>query len=179
MKTINTQQLETILASTKGFTFIELDYTCIEPVKKKQNINFIDYPIYRHTKINVGFNGGYQNSVNNRLEKKDIEPDFKAQSLRWGKWKIFNKFIEHNGNIYVRFYLHKNSRYESEYIYNGKIVQDAELNELYTFLSNKPVSLLQYEAGLEIEEQCKPFNLQINNINFITINKQKYEIISQ
>ena len=173
METINVQQLEVILTSQKGYTFVELDYTSVEPVKKKQNINFIDYPVYKHTKINVGFNGSYQNSVNNRLEKKDIEPDFKAQSLRWGVWKEYNKIIEHNDKIYVRFYLHKNSRYNSEYIYQGKILQGNNLDELYTFLSNKPVSLLQYEAGLEVEEQAKPFNLQIDNINFITINKQK------
>jgi len=174
MENINIQQLEAILTSQKGFTFVELEYTTIVKVKKRNNINFIDHPLYKHTKLNAGFNGSYQNAVNNRLDKKDIEPDFISQPLPWGEWKVVNKIIKHNENIYVRFYLHKNSNAESIYEYDGKQV---DVNELLEFLPSSGESARQSEAGLNVEEQAKPLNIQINNINSISLNKQRYCII--
>ncbi len=177
MEIINTQQLEVLLTQQKGFTFVELEYTKVEAVKKRNNIHFIDYPVIKTTKLNVGFNGSYQNAVNNRLDKKDIEPDFVAQSLPWGKWKLYNKIVEHNENIYVRFYLHKNSNIKNIYMYNGEEVKDERLAELYDFLQKRTDNLRQSEAGLEFEEQCFPLTININTINSIVLNKQRYCII--
>ncbi len=173
MKTITAQELEIILTNVKGYTFIELEYTKIEIVKKRGNTKFIEHPVIKNTKINVGFNGSYQNSVNNRLYKKDIEQTFISEPLPWGKWKVPNKIIEHNGNIYVRFYLHKNTRYESVFSYNGKVIEGTEL---YEFISVTRESTRQTEAGLAVEEQNKPLTMNITNINSITLNKVTYII---
>ena len=170
------QQLEQILIDIKRFTFVELEYSTEVKVKKRGNTKFIDYPVIKHTLANVGFNGSYQNSVNNRLDKKDIDPTFIAEPLPWGKWKVYPKIIEHNENIYVRFYVHKNSHFKNIYSYNGKIVEGDDLEELSRFLPESFGSSRQYTAGLDWDEQAIPLTIQITNINSITLDKIKYEL---
>jgi len=171
-------QLEQILLNVKGHTFVEVEYITEVKMKKKGNINFIDYPVFKHCKVNISFNGRYQNSVNNRLDKKDIERTFVSEPLPWGEWKEFPKIISYKENTYVRFYIHKNSSFDVKYEYRGRIVEGKHSNELYQFLPPSQVieSLRQYEAGLEQEEQCKPLNINILNIKKITLNKEVYEL---
>ena len=170
------QQLEQILININRFTFTELEYTTEVKVKKRGNTKFIDYPVIKHTSANVGFNGSYQNSVNNRLDKKDIERTFIAEPLPWGQWKIYPKIIEYNEKIYCRFYIHKNSYFKTEYYYNGKIVEGDDLEELSRFLPESSGSSRQYIAGLDWDEQAMPLTIQITNINSITLDKIKYEL---
>ena len=173
---ISTQQLEQILIDVKGHTFCELEYNKIEKVKKKGNMNFIDLPVIKDTSINVGFNGSYENSVNNRLDKKSIDTPFKSEPLPWGIWKLFPKLIEHNSNVYVRFFVYKNSHPKSVYSYNNKIVEGEQLEELKKFLTLPTESAKKKEAVLDFEEQSKPLTINITNIKSITINKIKYEL---
>ena len=170
------QLLEQILTKVNRFTFVELEYTIAVKVKKRGNTKFIDHPVIKHTLANVGLNGSYQNSVNNRLDKKDIEPTFITKPLPWGKWKVYPKIIEHNENIYCRFYIHKNSHFKNIYFYNGKIVEEDELEELNEFLPEPTGSSRQYDAGLDWDEQAIPLTIQIANINSITLNNIKYEL---
>lgn len=163
-----------VLTDIKRHTFVELEYTTAVNVRKKGNTKFIEYPVTKHTKTNVSFNGSYQNSVNNRLDKKDIERTFISEPLPWGMWKLYPKLIEHKENVYARFYIHKNSTFDNVFEYNGKVVSGADLYELYQFLPPIQESPRQTEAGLEIDEQCKPLTININNINSLTINKIKY-----
>ena len=173
---ITHQQLEDILIKINRFTFAELEYTTEVKVKKRGNIKFIDYPIIKHSIINVGINGSYQKSVNRRLNKKDIEPTFIADPLPWGNWKVYPKIIEYKGDIYYRFYIHKNSHPENEYFYNNEIMEGKDLVVLNEFLPTSNGSSRQYDAGLGWDEQVIPLNIKMKNINSITLNNIKYEL---
>ena len=80
--------------------------------------------------INLQFGIDYENSVNNRLEKKGSERDFSADKLSWGEWyeytddkgekqSAFPRIIIHKGNFYIRLYKAKNTNVRSIYYLDG------------------------------------------------------------
>lgn len=176
MKTISADQLEKMLTNKVKFsTFVQLTYKGVQKVRKTGN-PFTE-PIIKRTEINVSFFGNYQNAVNNRLKKAGLEADFTANPLAWGEWLVPNKIITHKGEKYVRFYLHKNSNPKTEYFYNGDPLTGSELMNAKTFFQESSTSARQTDAGLEDENQCKPFTLQINNILQITVNGETYKVL--
>lgn len=119
---------------------------------------------------NLQFGIDYQNSVNNRLERKGIEGDFTAEKLPWGDWykylndkgeeeTAFKKVIFHNGKFYIRLYKVKNTEIRATYYLDGVRVNYSDIKP-YLKEENKS-SKKQEAAGLSEEEQSKPFSPQI------------------
>ena len=130
------------------------------------------------TTSQVQFNYSYENSVNNRLKRNDLESDFSSSPLPWGRWEVVNKTIEHKGNFYVRFYLYKNGASESSYWYNGEMLTGDKLEYAKSFFTKSShVSQKQSDSGLSEEDQCKPLTIQLDNIREITIDKITYTVI--
>lgn len=177
MKKITFGQLENALTKEKSATFVQLKYVSTQQVNKRGNVDFIEYPIIKCTDINVTFNGSYENAVNNRLAKKGLEKTFVAQGLPWGEWKIANKIITHNDKTYIRFYLHRNSNSKVEYWYNGELLTGERLAAAQEFMPKRTESVRQSDAGLDMEEQSKPFTIAIENIRNIKMQGVEYEVI--
>lgn len=177
LRTISKKQLETALVAVKGATFTQLHYVGVQKVKKTGNVNFLEHPVLKKTSVNVLFNGSYENAVNNRLAKNGLDRDFVSAPLQWGEWKVVNKTIAHKDNVYLRFYLHKNSNSKVEYWYNGELLEGARLDSAKEFFQGHSESVRQSEAGLDSSEQCKPFSIQIDNVKQITLKGNSYEVI--
>lgn len=176
-KTISTSQLEKRLSEIKGSQMVQMVYTSTQKVLKRGNVNFVEYPILKRTNVNVQFNASYENAVNNRLEKKGLEKTFVASPLVWGEWKVANKIISHNGLTYVRFYLTAMSKPKVEFWYNGELLEGERFNEAKQFFQKSSDSGKQSDAGLDREEQAKPFTINIENIKHISLNGEKYDIV--
>lgn len=174
MKTINANQLEKMLTEIKGASFLQLVYRGTQKMRKTGN-PFSE--IIKRTSLNVSFFGSYQNAVNNRLKKAGLEADFTANPLPWGEWVIANKIITHKGLKYVRFYLHKNSNPKTEYYFEGDQLTGERLEEAKFFFQEHSESARQAEAGLESEDQCKPFSINIENILQVNVNGQEYKVL--
>jgi len=177
LRTISKKQLENALVAVKGATFTQLHYVGVQKVKKTGNVDFLAHPIIKKTNVNVLFNGSYENAVNNRLEKSGSERNFVSEPLPWGEWKAVNKTIAHKDNVYVRFYLHKNSNSKVEYWYNGELLEGKQLEDAKAFFQGHSESARQSEAGLDSSEQCKPFTIQIDNVKQVTLKGKSYEIV--
>lgn len=177
MKTIDKNFLLETLVNVKSATFMQVVY--VGEVKMRKTGNPFVNPILKRTNINVSFFGSYENAVNNRLKKAGLEADFKAQPLMWGEWFVANKIIQHKDEKYVRMYLHKNSYNGSttEYFYNGDLLTGKDLELAKSFFTEKSESKRQSEAGLEDEEQSKPFTVKLSNIRQVKINNEVYNVI--
>jgi hypothetical protein len=174
MKTINQSQLVSLLSAVKGTSFVQLTYVGEQKMRKTNNP--FD-TIIKRTNINVSFNYSYENAVNNRLAKKGEEKTFVSEPLAWGSWLIPNKIITHKECLYVRFYMHSNCNSKVEHFYNGEKLEGADLEQAKTFFQEHSESAKQTEAGLDQKEQCKPFNVKIENIRKITLNGTQYELV--
>lgn len=169
--TINQEQLISILNNVKMATFVQVVYKGVQKTKKRNN-PFGE--IKKQTKINATFCGSYENAVNNRLKKAGFEADFEAKPLPWGQWLKPNRTISHNENTYVRLYMHKNSNPKSQFWHNNKPLEGDELVNAKMFFNEHSESKRQAEAGLQFEDQSKPFNVNIANILEIKINNEHY-----
>lgn len=81
MKTINQSQLVSMLSDVKGTSFVQLTYVGEQKMRKTNN--HFD-TIIKKVSQNLSFNYSYEKAVNNRLDKKGLENDFKASPLSWG-----------------------------------------------------------------------------------------------
>lgn len=133
---------------------------------------------------NLQFGIDYQNSVNNRLKKNGLEAEFEAEPLRWGHWyeytengkkeTAFKKVIEHLGNFYIRLYKVKNTNIRATYYVDGVRVNYSDIKQYLK--EENHISGKQLAAGLEDEEQSKPFTLQINNLRILGLNHKHYYV---
>lgn len=176
MTTISKNQMIEMLKNIKFATFIQVTYKGEQDMRKTGN-PFDELGISKKTNMNVSFFGSYQNAVNNRLKKAGLVADFTAYPLPWGEWLTPNKIIAHKGEIYVRFYVHKNSNPKTEYFYCGEKMTNEQLTIAKTFFKERSESKRQSDAGLEADEQSKPFNVKVNNILQINVNGENYIVL--
>jgi len=176
MKTITSNQLIEMLKNVKSASFMQVIYKGAVKMRKTKN-PFAEVGILKKTSINVSFFGSYENAVNNRLKKAGLQADFTANPLPWGEWLVANKIIEHKGSKYVRFYMHKNSNPKTEYFYNGDKMSTEQLTIAKEFFQEHGESKRQSDAGLEVEEQSKPFTIGVDNILQINVNGENYLVL--
>lgn len=174
MKTITKSQLVSMLSDVKGTSFVQLLYVGEQKMRKTNNP--FD-TIIKRVSQNLSFNYSYEKAVNNRLDKKGLDNDFKSSPLAWGTWLIPNKTITHNDTIYIRFYMHGNTKTNTTYFHNGNELTGKQLENAKTFFQGHSESSKQSEAGLDESEQVKPLAIKVDNIRKITINKETYEVI--
>ena len=149
------------LNGIKGNKIIALTYAKAVKTLKSCPING---EITKVTNMVCQFGYSYENAVKNRINKAGGDPEnFQAETLPWGNWIVPNKFIEHNGAIYARFYTMKNGKSESTYYINGETASAAETEIIKQFLPKRSTSVKQSAAGLT-DNQVTPFNINIDNI---------------
>ena len=96
MRQITPLSLISVLANLKGGTMVYLT-----------SLTDVDVPFqYRLGRVqkfcrqSMQIGCSYENSVNNKLERKGLSRSFRSSRLRWGRWFILNRIIEHRGKYY-------------------------------------------------------------------------------
>jgi hypothetical protein len=164
------------LASAKGYQFVGITY--ITEVKMNKSGNPYYGRVTKRTKVQVDFNGVYQNKVNNSIGRNlGVEGEFVTSPLPYGKWMVglVNKFYEHKGEIYLRLYEHKGAVAHVTYYLDGVEIGEREMENLRPHLpKNSWYSKKQAEMGLSKSEMVKPYGVKLKNVESITLNGVTY-----
>lgn len=142
-------------------TFAHIEYEAEEKLPKKLGIGGI---VTKHVVGCVQMRYTYENAVNNRLEKQGDERNFVAQSLKWGRWFVHNLFIEHKGEVYLRYYTFQGENLHTTYFVNGLTATKEQEQLIRAYKANKETSSnTQGNAGLT-ENQVRPCALNVRNL---------------
>ena len=171
---MNTKELAQMLINLNGATICNLTYITDAKLLKRGN-PLKDCKVDKIESLVCQFGYNYQNSVNNRLEKQGDEREFVADSLPWGKWIVVNKIIEHNGELYARFYVMQGGKREVLYLVNNEIATSAQVEVIKQFTPARKESNRQAESGLT-ENQCKPFTINLKNVISLKVNGEEYRL---
>ena len=170
MAKITTTDLMNVLANLKGGTIVTLT-----------SLTEVDMPtsfggkVYKWCKQSMQVGSSYENSVNNRLARNGYHRNFTARGLRWGRWHILNRIIEHNGLYYARFIKVANTNEQVVYFVNGRQAtpRETQIIKRYDTLS---FSRRQAMYGLTTN-QTQVRNYHIENILALTAEGQSYEVV--
>lgn len=179
-QSINTATLRSILNAKSGNTYVGVTYvSTLVPSRdfRKRGNPYADANIQKVVYMNCSFNHGYKSSVDRRLDKVGANATITPDSLPWGKWSVFNKFIAHNGEEYVRFYLDNEANVEVRYLLNGVPMTATELATFTPFIISRPFySNKQAALGLA-QKQTHPVNPKLSGIIKFSMDKTDYEIV--
>lgn len=172
-----------VMKNVKGCQFVSIKYLTNREALNKKLVGGKKNPYYGRvacltsiTSTQVGAN--YQNAVNNRLKGDGQGEGFVAESLPWGEWIRPNYLIGHKGETYVRLYLTKSSKTEKKYYIDGRLATEDESKAIANEIREHSVSVRQSEVGICEENQVKPININVKNINSIVMNGNAYNIVS-
>lgn len=129
---VNASILNEVSKLNKG-TFAHIEYESTEKLPKSLGLGDV-------TKLVCGcvqMNYSYENGQNNKRKREGKPADFKAAPLKWGKWFITHKVIEHKGTFYLRFYTYKGSRMHTTYFVNGRKATSEEIALIKAYKANK------------------------------------------
>lgn len=144
----------------KGCVFAHIEYYSEEKLPKKLGLGNVT----KYVATNVQLNYGYENAVNNRIERAGGDGNFVAGSLPFGKWETPNKIIEYKGNYYLRFYLYDGSKPNVSYIVDGRPATKNEVDIISEYKKGlKKNSDTQSAAGLT-QNQVKPRMVKFESI---------------
>jgi hypothetical protein len=164
-----------IVSEIKGAKIASIRY--VSEVKVPKNRGLVGV-VEKDVQMQVQLNWGYENVVNNRLEKQGDERVFKAQSLRWGAWfeGQVNKIILHKGELYLRAYtMNSNTKKVVSYFVDGVAATAEQIAIIKEYEQSKnKVSATQSESGLT-ENQVRPMSIKFTNILELRVNGVVYD----
>ena len=134
------------LNAINGCRIVAIEYVSDAKMNKRGN-PLANFNVTKHVKMTCQFGYNYQNAVNNRAEKNGENRDFVADTLPWGSWLVPNKFISHNGDIYVRFYGMKNAAAVVTYYVDGQPATPAEIDIIKRFTPMRKESALRHQTS--------------------------------
>lgn len=154
-----------------------------ERVVKVEN-ELKDDRVMRLQTIEYAYGKSYEQRVNEALAENNIEGEFKAKELPWGKWlskEAMGAVISHTKDgvdkLYMRCYIKDNGVKSTEYYVNGKPATQSEINTIKEFTPNaNKNSGTQSAVGLEQEKQIIPNVVDFDKIITITIEGVTYEV---
>lgn len=173
MKNFN-QTLVSAVSALKGTQFISMEYVGNVKLTKAQTAQ-IGGVVTKECDGNFSINYSYANAVSNRASKEQGEQvEFVGQSLPWGAWVPGqeNKFIEHRGELYLRFYGVKDAKVVVRYFVNG-VAATEEQAALIKSWTERAVVKSQESAGLT-ENQVIARSVKIDNIMRLSMNGKVY-----
>ena len=175
MKKVSHAELVNIISNVRGCKFAHI--TTNTEVKVKRDCPFQN--VRKVTSRRVQINYGYENAVNNHLERNGEQRNFVGGSLPWGAWLIPNKVIEHKLNLYLRTYEPANASETSYYVLSdGRMANDHDTEVINAYAYAKSYgSEKQANFGLTYDEQVKPKAVSFDSIVEISINGEKYQIV--
>jgi hypothetical protein len=180
MNTVNTQgeenmhQLQTILATVNGASFISIDTLTDVKLKGGQKNPFQG----RVTKANVGSSvmvfqnkhtNAYENMVKRRLEQEGKDPrSFELSARKWGTRIPDTPFVEHNGNLYLEVIFLKAGRVDL--LVDGMPYDQKKHGDIPGLPEDAPSE--ESQAGLENKVIVRTY--LVNSIKRIRVNQQEY-----
>lgn len=164
--------------------------TLTEPKMRKTNNPFYGRVHKASYLTNVALGYDYENSVNNRLDKKGLESDFQAEKPKGKSWAEYPYILQADKDAsvkYLRCTMRANTKAKSIYILDGKVVTDDNtLLEIKSFIQKSSTSKKQTESGLEDNEQVivrdykldgiiylGQGNKSFNRVGFVSLSKLK------
>ena len=178
MKTANftITSVEDFVANIKKGTFGVTMITKTEPKMNKRNNPFFGR-VQKITYLsNVGLGLSYQNTINNRLERLELENNYQAEKPK-GKHFI-NDFIlasDKDETIhYLRTTMYKNTKSETIYLLDGQIVDGDILKEIKVFIPKATTCQKQQNAGLEEQDQVIVRDFKVENIIHLAQGEKVY-----
>jgi len=185
MKQITTTELEQVLRTIKGATFVTLKYVGKNDILNKggrANALFTETgveadKVEKHSKVGlfIGEGAEYTKMVNNRLKKEGKEQlSFEGGELPYGSWVVPNLLLDNGkGQLQLRTYadIMNNSKPEVTYIHEGVEI-DPKAEKFSKF--RKPAKKESTNQGTD--RTIKPRNYFLSGIKEITIGGETYLI---
>lgn len=164
--------------------------TLTEPKMRKTNNPYFGRVHKASYMTNVALGYDYENSVNNRLDKKGLDADFQAEKPKGKSWAEYPYILQADKDAsvkYLRCTMRANTKAKSIYILDGKVVTDDNtLLEIKSFIQKSSTSKKQTEIGLEDNEQVivrdykldgiiylGQGNKSFNRVGFVSLSKLK------
>lgn len=168
---LNVNELVNQLGGIKGCSAASVVYTTDAEHMNKKFKGGKSNPLYGRVKActyltSVNFNASFNNAIDNRLGKDN---NYNVEPLPWGVWCHENKVIAHNDKFYIRLYKSANTTSKVVYYIDGHIASDNERAMITEALRERPASKKQTEAGIEVAQQVKPFNITADSIKTIHV----------
>lgn len=117
----------------------------------------------------------YERTINNRLERKECDSEFKTQPMSGRKWLHYGK-VERNkydeSRLYIRFYSKLNNPFTEEYLVDGIPATAEQIAEFTPWISESEgdFSTKQASAGLMLGEQVLPRCPRLDHIVSVRVN---------
>lgn len=175
MRQITPLSLISVLANIKGGTMVYL--TSLTDVDVPKRYGFGKVQKFCRQSLQVGCS--YENSVNNKLERKGLQRTFHSAPLRWGRWFILNRVITHRGKYYGRFYKTANSNPQIIYLIDGRVATPRETEIIKMHDSLTTFSQRQSQHGLSASEQTNVRNYDITHIISISADGETYNVVQE
>lgn len=145
--------------------------TLTEPKMRKTNNPYFGR-VHKATYLtNVALGYNYENSVNNRLDRKGLETDFQAEKPKGKSWDEYPYILKSDKDAsikYLRCTMRQNTKAKSVYILDGKIVTDASVEaEIKGFIPTSSTSKKQAESGLDDAEQVVVRDYKLDGVIYL------------
>lgn len=132
----------------------------------------------KHSKYAFGKN--YLTEINEALKKEGKEPVDSSftDNLPWGEYKVKNKVITYNGELYLRCYPTDDPNATTEILIDNVPATKDELAVLEKYLPKPaPISKKQLTAGISAPNSVRPLMFNFGTIESAVIDNVTYEII--
>ena len=131
--------------------------------------------VMKRTKTVVMLNNNYASAVSNRTEKTSGErKEFDADGMSGREWvegyeNLISKATNGSDTLYLRTYFNmgNNNTPHVEYLVDGRLATDDELEIIKSYLPKKSESKKQAEVGLSEEEQIMPRDYKVSSLRQI------------
>lgn len=145
--------------------------TLTEPKMRKTNNPFYGRVYKASYMTNVALGYDYENAVNNRLEKKDLDANFEAEKPKGKSWFEYPYILQadKDANVkYLRCTMRANTKAKTVYILDGKLITDTAIEaEIKSFIQTSGTSKKQAESGLTDAEQVVVRDYKLDGVIYL------------
>ena len=167
MKTIK-EFCENVSRGTFGVSVIAIT----EPKMNKKGNPYFGRVHKATYMTNVALGYDYENSVNNRLERKGLASDFVAEKPKGKNWDVYPFILQSdkdNSVKYLRCTMRPNTATKVVYILDGKVINDNNLlSAITSWITKGSYSVKQSESGLTEKEQVIVRDFKLEGIIALT-----------
>lgn len=162
------QAIREAVADKKGQFGMTMVVLVDAPFRGKTNNPFYGRTKKLATITNTCIGCNYSNCVNGKLERKGIEPNFKAQPCN----TIYvDEFINRNkagDKLYLKYGHASNTHEDCVYYVDGRLATDEEMAQITPLLREKSAPQTQISAGLTEQESFGWRIVTVTNVVSIT-----------
>lgn len=168
-----------VTRGTLGITMV----TMTIPKLKKTNNPYFGRVMKITYMTNLALGYDYENTLNNRLKKKDIDVKYKSEKSNGRNWCLYPYILQadRDENIkYLRCVIRNDMTIKTAYLLDGNIVGGDLLSDIkqYCYKSNNYCKK-QAEYGLSKEEQVNTKDYLIDGVLLLKQGEKEYRKIDE